>query len=36
VLGDGAGDLCNGHLLEGVGAANVVGDLARYGDQGAE
>jgi ACT domain-containing protein len=25
VLGDGAGDLCDGHLLEDVGAANVVG-----------
>jgi hypothetical protein len=32
VLGDGAGDLCNGHLLEGVGAANAVGNLVRDGD----
>jgi hypothetical protein len=32
VLGDGAGNLCDGHLLEGVGAANAVGDLAHDGD----
>jgi hypothetical protein len=36
VLGDGAGDLCDGHLLEGVGAAKAVGDRAHDGDQGVE
>jgi hypothetical protein len=32
VLGDGAGDLCDGHLLEGISATNAVGDLACDGN----
>jgi hypothetical protein len=32
VLGDGASDVCDGHLLESIGAANAVGDHARDGD----
>jgi hypothetical protein len=32
VLGDRAGDLCDEHLLEGVGAANAVGGMACDGD----
>jgi hypothetical protein len=32
VLGDGVVYLCDGHLLESVRGANVVGDLAHDGD----
>jgi hypothetical protein len=36
VLGDGAGDLCDGHLLEGITTANSMVDLARDGDHRGE